>query len=220
MVDGGSAVDILMYDCFKQMKIPDTELTPADPIYSFSNHPVRVKGSINLPVIIGDEVDCRTLVATNFLVVDQHSAFNAIFGRPIMKKAKMITSIYCLTVKFPTLFGVGIMRSDQSMARSCHLTSLEIAKKTPLSVVVGPGAEGSEEVVVEPQIHHIAAAELLTIEALDARDEQRISLSRPKALLRKRKERFEHIEEGNEMKVRKYGHEPAQTSSQAKRIGK
>ncbi|KAG6466477.1 hypothetical protein ZIOFF_075708 [Zingiber officinale] len=81
------------------------------------------------------------------------------------------------------------MRSDQSMARSCHLTSLEIAKKTPLSVVVGPGAEGSEEVVVEPQIHHIAAAELLTIETLDARDEQRISLSRPKALLRKRKER-------------------------------
>lgn len=40
LVDGGSAVDILMYDCFKQMKIPDTELTPADPIYSFSNHPV------------------------------------------------------------------------------------------------------------------------------------------------------------------------------------
>lgn len=34
-----------------------------------------------------------------------------------------------------------------------------------------------------------------------------------------RKEREEHIEEGNEMKVRKYGHEPAQTSSQAKRIG-
>lgn len=35
----------------------------------------------------------------------------------------------------------------------------------------------------------------------------------------KGKEREEHIEEGNEMKVRKYGHEPAQTSSQAKRIG-
>lgn len=36
---------------------------------------------------------------------------------------------------------------------------------------------------------------------------------------KKGKEREEHIEEGNEMKVRKYGHEPAQTSSQAKRIG-
>lgn len=77
-----------------------------------------MKGSINLPVIIGDEVDCRTLVVTKFLVVDQPSAFNAIFGRPIMKKAKMITAIYCLTVKFPTPDGVGIMRSEHGQELS------------------------------------------------------------------------------------------------------
>ena len=39
----------------------------------------------------------------NFLVVDQPSAYNAIIGQPLMKKTNMVTTVYCLTVKFPTL---------------------------------------------------------------------------------------------------------------------
>lgn len=57
-----------MYDCFKQMGIPEEELEPADPIYSFSNHQVKVKGSIRLPIVIGDDPKYQTTVMTDFLV--------------------------------------------------------------------------------------------------------------------------------------------------------
>ena len=42
---------------------------------------------------------------TEFLVVDCPSAFNGVIGRPLLKALKVVTSIYNLTMKFPTAEG-------------------------------------------------------------------------------------------------------------------
>ena len=65
----------------------------------------------------------------DFLVVDQPSAYNAIIGRPLMKKTNMVSAVYCLTIKFPIPTGVGYIKADQAMARQCHIQAIHLGKQ-------------------------------------------------------------------------------------------
>ena len=51
-------------------------------------------------------------VMADFLVIDQPSAYNAIIGRPLMKKTSMVIVVYCLIVKFPTPTGIRYVISN------------------------------------------------------------------------------------------------------------
>ena len=53
---------------------------------------------------------------TDFLMVDGPSFYNALFGIPILKDVKAVTSIYHLGVKFPTTKGMGHIWGSQSDA--------------------------------------------------------------------------------------------------------
>ena len=80
------------------------------------------------------------MVMADFLVVDQPSAYNAIIGRPLMKKTNMISTVYCLTVKFPTPTRVGYIKIDQATARQCHIQAIHLSKQAvsePEKVVTG-----------------------------------------------------------------------------------
>jgi hypothetical protein len=59
-----------------------------------------------------------------FLIVDQPSAYNAIFGRIAQTELKAVTSIPHLCMKFPTDDGVGVVRGEQKAARKCYNISL------------------------------------------------------------------------------------------------
>ena len=74
----------------------------------------------------------------NFVVVDCASAFNAVLGRPSLRELKAITSIYHLTVKFPTPGGVAGMKGEQREARECYNTTLHTSAKLqePMAMVV------------------------------------------------------------------------------------
>ncbi|OMO89413.1 Integrase, catalytic core [Corchorus capsularis] len=125
LVDSGSAVDIIMYDAYKQHGLSDDYLEPSKPIYGFNLTPIPTKGTAYLSVCIGDGEHILNFMHT-FVVVDLPSSYNCLIGRPLMKKTKMVDAVYCLTVKFPTPSGIGYMRSDLSMARRCHVTSLRL----------------------------------------------------------------------------------------------
>ena len=76
----------------------------------------------------------------NFLVVDQSSAYNAIIGRPLMKKTNMVSAVYCLIVKFSTPTGVEYIKADQATARQCHIQAIHLSKQAisePEKVVIG-----------------------------------------------------------------------------------
>ena len=79
LVDDGSTVEVLIFDAFKKMGLDESLLRPVEPIYDFSNQPIKVKGSITLLVTL-DQVENTVTEQAKFLVVDQPSAYNAIIS--------------------------------------------------------------------------------------------------------------------------------------------
>ena len=70
-----------------------------------------------------------SIVTTDFLMVDSLLAINGIIGRPLLKALKAVTSIYHLTMKFPTTEGTSEMQCNQYDSRKCDNKSLKIVEK-------------------------------------------------------------------------------------------
>ena len=107
MVDDGSDVDILYLDAYKRMALIESALSPVIfPLYGLTGDHRILKRMAKLAVTVGEHPRVSIVVA-NFLVVDYSSAINGIIGRPLLKILKVVTSIYHLTIKFPTTEGIG-----------------------------------------------------------------------------------------------------------------
>ena len=72
-----------------------------------------------------------TTVMIDFLAIKCPSAFNEVLGRPLQKTLKVVTSIYCLTMKFPKATRIGQFRGRQRDSRECYSRSLELAEMAP-----------------------------------------------------------------------------------------
>ena len=87
-----------------------TGLTRADlspttsPLYRLSKDSLIFEGTTKLAVTLGEHPRVAKIV-TDFLAINYSSAFNEVLGRPLIKAMKVVTSIYCLTMKFPTAAG-------------------------------------------------------------------------------------------------------------------
>ena len=84
---------------------------------------VQPVGTITLPVVVG-AYSQQIAKEVNFLVVDCLSSYNAIIGWPISNSWKVVTSIYHLSVKFPTEYDIGQVQGDQLATRECYLAML------------------------------------------------------------------------------------------------
>jgi hypothetical protein len=124
LVDNGSSADILYKSAFDLMKISKDKLSAFRfPLVGFAGEQVMPLGSIELQVTVGSSPTQKT-IPIRFLIVDQPSAYNAIFGRTAQAELKAITSIPHLKMKFPTNDGVGEVRGEQKAARKCYNVSL------------------------------------------------------------------------------------------------
>ncbi|PON52662.1 hypothetical protein PanWU01x14_207720, partial [Parasponia andersonii] len=133
LVDNGSAMDILCFDAFKKIGLNESDLKPtATPLYGFTGDSLMPMGMIELMDSVGTYPRVSTIM-TQFLVVDCPSAFNAVLGRPTLRELRAVTSIYHLTMKFPTQHGVGEVRENQYDARTCYNNSLKLAAKDATS---------------------------------------------------------------------------------------
>ena len=113
LVDNGSSVDILYFQAFERMGLKVSELKPSpNLVYNFTGDSIIPLGLISLLMTLG-EYSRQSCVMTDFLVIDQPSAFNAVVGRPSLKELRAITSIHHLLMKFPTPRGVGEVKGDQ-----------------------------------------------------------------------------------------------------------
>ncbi|XP_074323212.1 uncharacterized protein LOC141660151 [Apium graveolens] len=171
MVDTGSSADVLTYDAYKKLGLLDRELTSTGGhLYGFTGNSIGVKGTIRLPITIGEEPHVATQIAL-FTVVDQPCAYNVIVGRPLMRAMRMVTSIHHMTIKFPTPTGVGFLKSCQYESRVCYNQALRVAESGSASKeMVEPGegdvlmeeAEGRKR--VRPEGHE--TCNLISIEEL------------------------------------------------------
>ena len=129
MVEDGSTVDILYLNAYKRMGLAKSDLNPTtSPFYGFTRDYVVPKGTAKLTVTVGEHPR-TSIVVVDFLIVDCLSAINGIIGIPLLKALKAITSIYHLTVKFPTTKGTGEVLGNQYDLRECYNKSLQMAEE-------------------------------------------------------------------------------------------
>ncbi|XP_043714648.1 uncharacterized protein LOC122663006 [Telopea speciosissima] len=102
LVDTGALVDMLSYDAYKQLGLPDDKLqyegTSLDGFFGAS---APIKVLVRLTVTIGKR-PYTTTVLVDFMVVKVASAFNAILGCKSLNEMGAIVSTKHLKMKFPT----------------------------------------------------------------------------------------------------------------------
>ena len=72
-----------------------------------------------------------TTVVIDFLAEKFPLAFNEVLGRLLLRALKVVTSIHCLTMKFPIAAGTSQVRGRHYDFRECYSKSLELAEKKP-----------------------------------------------------------------------------------------
>ncbi|XP_026442980.1 uncharacterized protein LOC113342757 [Papaver somniferum] len=116
LIDGGSSVEILFFETFKQMGFKDECLIPSTyNIFGFNGSSTLPRGEITLEIQVG-----RILTLTTFCVVDVLSPYTAIVGRPWFHGIKGVASTYHQSLRFPTPDGVAIIIGDLGEAEYCY----------------------------------------------------------------------------------------------------
>jgi len=157
MIDNRSSVDILYAHAYHRMHLDERKMEVGQeaPLYGFSNDPVRVAGTIELPVIFGTapqqvEITCK------FYVVHVDSAYNAILGRPTLMALQAVTFIPHFKIKFPTAHGVREVAGDLDLARRCYRNAVISSRvgvskqKQTMAIEIEPFTESSSEPLVIP----------------------------------------------------------------------
>ncbi|XP_022858608.1 uncharacterized protein LOC111379468 [Olea europaea var. sylvestris] len=110
LVDGGSAANVLTWDAFLGLKIPQERLkVVTTPLQGFGGATVIPEGTVELSVTLGT-YPVTVVIVTNFLVVKTPMAYNAIYGRPLLNAASAVPSTYHQIMKFPTSREIGSVR--------------------------------------------------------------------------------------------------------------
>ncbi|XP_068461695.1 uncharacterized protein [Phaseolus vulgaris] len=127
LVDQGSSVDILYWETFKKMKIPEAEIQPYnEQIVGFSGERVDKRGFIDLYTTFGDDYLSKT-INIRYLLVNANTSYNILLGRPSINRLKAIVSTPHLAMKFPSVNGdIATVHVDQKIARKCYVASLKV----------------------------------------------------------------------------------------------
>ncbi|XP_020211561.1 uncharacterized protein LOC109796286 [Cajanus cajan] len=133
LVDQGSSADILYWNTFKQLGIPEAELIPYDePLVGFSGERVKTKGYIKLSTRFGFEGTEYRDVSVKYVVVHANTSYNILLGRSSLNRLGAIVSTPHLAMKFPADSGrVITVHADQKTARECYFASLRLPKMKP-----------------------------------------------------------------------------------------
>ncbi|KAG7579148.1 Retrotransposon gag domain [Arabidopsis thaliana x Arabidopsis arenosa] len=117
LIDTGSSVDLIFLSTLQRMGISKADIIgPPAPLVAFTSDTSMSLGNIKLPVLAAGVPKI-----VEFIVFDRPAAYNRILGTPWIYQMKAIPSTYHQCVKFPTPSGIGTIRGDQEMSRSCYL---------------------------------------------------------------------------------------------------
>jgi len=126
LVEMGSFVDIITWDCLKKLAYPGCDIVPlVHHILDFGGQEVNPTGMIHLPVRFGDKTKSKSL-EVDFLIVDVPTAYNVILGRPTLYKVKAVIASYILQLQFEADNDIiGEMLGDQRTVSECYLVSIK-----------------------------------------------------------------------------------------------
>jgi hypothetical protein len=155
LVDSGSLVNILLVEVMTKMGIDASRMTLVlTPLIGIEGSAVLVKGAIGLTVTMGTAPHCVTLQRT-FMVIDTHLSYNAIIWRSLLHQISAVVRTKYLTLKFPTVKGVVVVKGNQEASREYANTCLK--GKNALLINRLQAYEEKPEVIIE------AAEELVEV---------------------------------------------------------
>ena len=109
MIDQGSGADMMYLDLFEGLGLKSQDLAKYDtPLVSFDGRVVVPEGQISLSV----DMEGKEVIVT-FIVVRLFSPYTAILARPWIHAMRVVLSILHVKVKFPTDYGVVVVRGNQ-----------------------------------------------------------------------------------------------------------
>ena len=122
MVDQGSGADVMDPNLFRGLGVRKEDLIKhTSPLVGFDGNIVIPEGQISLPVgqisipvIMGGKE-----VAVTFTIVSSFFPYTAILGRLWIYSMGAVSSTLHVKIKFPTEWGVIVIRGDQQVARQC-----------------------------------------------------------------------------------------------------
>jgi hypothetical protein len=121
LMDGGSSINILYYETFKQMNLSKKQLKPSSTVFhgivpGKSAYPI---GWISLEVTFGTEFNYRSEFLT-FEVVKIKSPYHALFGRPPYACFMARPCYVYLKLKMPGPEGTITVDGDRKIALECE----------------------------------------------------------------------------------------------------
>ncbi|XP_022154846.1 uncharacterized protein LOC111022006 [Momordica charantia] len=125
LIDGGASANIWSLPTYLALGWTRSQLKKSPtPLVGFSGESVSPEGCIDLSVTIGQDATQVTQMA-EFVVIDDKSAYNAIFGRPIIHSFWAVSSTLHQVLKYSTSNGVGTVRGEQKTSRKCYASTLK-----------------------------------------------------------------------------------------------
>ena len=97
-------------------------------LQGFSGQRKEPVGQVTLNVELGTKPH-QAIQQVQFVVLGGPSAYNAFLGRPALYDFRAVTTIWCLKLKFPTRYGVGVVDGNQSTSRECYVVELREIKR-------------------------------------------------------------------------------------------
>nr|KYP67144.1 Transposon Ty3-I Gag-Pol polyprotein [Cajanus cajan] len=157
LVDQGSSADILYWNTFKQLGIPEESLEPYhEPLVGFSGERVMTRGSIDLYTRFGFDQKSSREIKIRYIVVHANTSYNILLGRPSINALGAIVSTPHLCMKFPSRDGQVItVHADQKTARECYLSSLKMKPLADSPKAKGVNAVGqhvAEDIDLDPRL--------------------------------------------------------------------
>nr|XP_023874860.1 uncharacterized protein LOC111987379 [Quercus suber] len=115
MIDQGSGADVMYPNLFRGLGLKNEDLSKyTTPLVGFDGRLVVPKGQISLPM----NMEGREVVVM-FIVVASFSPYTVILGRPWIHAMGAVPSTLHMKVKFPTEYGITVVRGSQQTAGQC-----------------------------------------------------------------------------------------------------
>ncbi|KAL2956849.1 hypothetical protein AAZX31_18G110600, partial [Glycine max] len=128
LVDQWSSTDILFWNTFKQIEIPESEILPHDdPLFGFLGEKVGTKGSIWLYTKFGHEGILQKSLKLGYMIMHAHTSYNILLGCPSLNALGVIMSIPHLVMKFLSNTGtITTMHANQRTTKECYMVNLRL----------------------------------------------------------------------------------------------
>ena len=120
MIDQGSGADVMYPNLFEGLGLKNQDLMKYDtPLVLFDGRVVTPEGQISLSV----NMEGKKVMVT-FMIVRSFSPYTVVLGRPWIHTTKAVPSTLHVKVKFPTEYGVAMVRGNQRVARQCLVAAV------------------------------------------------------------------------------------------------